>query len=227
MLGKLRSETSDMQRHDTRDSSMDQPYADEPLRVSINGLENNGHIQNCFTFYSYVIDKERILASYCEWIQRRFVECALLDLKQFQSQKVGIKLRTPIMDCARFFTKATNNNPGFKKYLQKGTDVKQVFKIDATGIFAKYGEFAWANDIQLERLSIRELGLQDFHLGPSMIGRGNREIARAALPGTSEADLNVSTEMDDVVYTRVKRQYGIDPTIIYDVTSRGDDPHVQ
>jgi len=104
------------------------------------------------------------------------------------------------------------------KHMPERKALYSTLRPNITDVYSKYKDFVWANDVQLEKLSICELGLYSFKRGPLIVGQGHREIACVALPGATQSDL--SAVMDDVTYTRVKPRYQVDPNAVYDVTSR-------
>jgi len=89
---------------------------------------------------------------------------------------------------------------------------------DVAELCTEYQDFTWASDIQLEKLSIRELGLLNFKRRLSHVGQGHRKIACVALPSAKQPEL--SAVKDDVTYTRVERKFKVDPDVVYDVSSR-------
>jgi hypothetical protein len=127
-------------------------------------------------------------------------------------------LRMAVIDTGRIFTTTPSQKHHLLKHMPKGKVLYMTLRPDVAELCTKYQDFTWASDIQLEKLSIRELGLLNFKRGLSHVGQGHREIACVALPGAEQPEL--SAVKDDVTYTRVERKFKVDPDIVYDVTSR-------
>ena len=104
------------------------------------------------------------------------------------------------------------------RQLPEGKVLYKRLRIDTEDLYTKYKNFVWANDLQLERLSIREMGLLNFERGQSKVGQGHREIASVPLPGISH--VGPDPEMEDISFTSVRPIHNVDPSTIYDVISR-------
>lgn len=127
-------------------------------------------------------------------------------------------LHMAVLSNKRIYSSTRKTKPHLLQYMPQGTVLYRVLRLDLTDLYVKYKDFVWASDVQMEKLSLCEMGLQDFNRGPSIVGQGHREIASVALPGVNQPELNAG--MEDITYTRVKRKYGVDPDTTYDVTSR-------
>ena len=127
-------------------------------------------------------------------------------------------LRMTVIDTGRISTTTPSEKHHLLKYMPKGKVLYKTLRPDVAELRTKYQDFTWASDIQLEKLSIRELGLLNFKRGPSHVRQGNRETACVALPGAKQPEL--SAVIDDVTYTRVEKKHKVDPDVVYDVTSR-------
>lgn len=64
-----------------------------------------------------------------------------------------------------------------------GPNANTPLKIDARGILEKYGDFAWAGDVVLDRVAICEMGAKKkFDDGGRLVGEEYTEVASVKLP---------------------------------------------
>jgi len=194
------------------------PHIVRPLSVSINGFEPSEYLQGSTKLDAPVIDTESILPGYIQEIPRRFLEAGLMKLIPGMPLDKNRPLRMAVMDTKRISTTTVREKPHLLKYMPERKVLYSILRPNITDLYTKYKDFAWASDVQLEKLSICELGLYSFKRGPLIVGQGHREIACVALPGATQSDL--SAVFDDVIYTRVKPKHKVDPNAVYDVTSR-------
>lgn len=95
-------------------------------------------------------------------------------------------------------------------YIQVNSNVREFYP--------KYKDFVWARDLQLERLTISKMILQDFVRNGIIVGRGFRDLDSAPLSGAPNVDLEAN--MEGITYQAAKHVDNIDPNASYDVTSR-------
>lgn len=215
MLGRLRSGNERRQGSGTLDKPGD-PHKVQPISVSIKGFDRSKH--DSARLNAAIIDTESILSSFFLTIQTRFLEAGLMKLTPGRTLNGNRRLRMVVIDTGRIFITTPRKNQPLLKATPKSTTLYMTLRPDVTELCTKYQDFAWASDIQLEKLSICEMGLHNFKRGPLIVGQGNREIACVALPGAAQPDL--SAVMDSVTYTHVEKKRNVDPNAVYDVTSR-------
>ncbi len=215
MLDELRSGNERRQSfgtlHNLRDS-----HTVQPISVSIQGFDRPEYVYTRLN--AAIIDTESILSSFFQTIQRRFLEAGLMKLTPAKPLNESPPLRMAVIDTGRIFTTTPSEKHHLLKHISKGKVLYKTLRPDVAELCTKYQDFTWASDIQLEKLSVRELGLLNFKRGPSHVGQGHREIACVALPGAKQPEL--SAVIDDVTYTRVEKKHKVDPDVVYDVTSR-------
>lgn len=188
----------------------------QPISVSIKGFDRSEYVYARLN--AAIIDTESILSRFFQTIQRRFLEAGLMRLTPAKPLNESRPLRMTVIDTGRISTTTPSEKHHLLKYMPKGKVLYKTLRPDVAELRTKYQDFTWASDIQLEKLSIRELGLLNFKRGPSHVRQGNRETACVALPGAKQPEL--SAVMDDVTYTRVEKKHKVDPDVVYDVTSR-------
>ena len=215
MLRKIRKRIADRTIPDLPKRSSG-AHSEHPIRVSVIGLESSKHLQNTSKLYSPIINPEEVLFDYSKEIQRRFLESGLMHLDPFQT--LDPLLHMPILRTDRLHTKEPKTKPSILRQLPEGKVLYKRLRIDTEDLYTKYKNFVWANDLQLERLSIREMGLLNFERGQSKVGQGHREIASVPLPGISH--VGPDPEMEDISFTSVRPIHNVDPSTIYDVISR-------
>ncbi len=198
--------------------NLDGPYTVKPISVSINGIEPLRYPQGSSRVHASIIDTESIFSGFVQGIRRRFVEAGLMKLTQGRSVNTKIPLHMALVDTKRIFTTSAKEKPHLLKYMPENKVIYQILRLNLPDLYTKYKDFVWASDVQLEKLSICELGLYEFMRGPLVVGQGHREIASVALPGATQPEL--SAVMEDITYRRVKRKSGVDPNAVYDVNSR-------
>lgn len=86
-----------------------------------------------------------------------------------------------IMDTNYLTTNELKTHPSVAKY---GYRRKPL--VDARDLYMKYKDHVWARDIDVQKLCIGEVGLQDITRDGSVVGQGYREVASVALPGLSD-----------------------------------------
>jgi len=217
MLDELRSGNERRQNSGTLHNLGD-PYTVQPISVSIKGLDRPESQQDSTRLNAAIIDTESILSSFFQTIQRRFLEAGLMKLTPGMRLNRSHPLRMAVMDTGRIFTTTPSEKSHLLKHMPKGKVLYMALRPNVADLCTKYQDFVWASDVQLEKLSICEMGLYSFKRGPLIVGQGHREIACVALPGATQPDL--SAVMDDVTYTRVEKKHKVDPNAVYDVTSR-------
>ena len=225
MLQQLRTKSRGSLAYDipATSSKKTPPPAENPVKVSMIGIKplTEPRLTECKRMDIPVYDREHILAEYCLQIRRLFMDARLLTLNHNQQKHKFFPLHASLIRTKRLFTKEPNTASFVNKYLERGKLVMKQLAVNTTDLHAKYRKFPWARDIQLEKLSIREMGMKRFLQNGLPIGQGYHEIACAPLPGTSIEDLAMAAKVQDsIVYEPVKPLYDVDPGSIYDVKSR-------
>ena len=206
----------------SRELSKKQDRAVKPLKVSVVGLETPPGLTmtRCMALTAPVEDPEQVLAGLRLHIKRRFLEAGLLKLDPIQQKKRGndcYPTHIHIMNTGRIETNEVNNKQSRNK--PPGVVRYKILAPDIRDLFAKYKDFTWADEVRLQKVSLCAMGLRNFVRGQDVVGQGYREIACAALPGTTMGELATHSK-DDIVYQQLPSMRLVDPNTIYDVISR-------
>ena len=129
--------------------------------------------------HASVSDRSQLLPRVCADIFQMFRDADLVanNITAGSRDQVQHLLRglfTQMVSTKRLHTIVDNLDPSSEKM-----DVR----FDPTDLLHKHRDLIWAEPFKLEKLSIRELGLQDIFRDGRLISRGYKEIGSVPLPG--------------------------------------------
>ena len=190
--------------------------ADEPIRISLNGIKQPYDIHNSHRLLTTALEADEVLHDFGEAIENSFFKAGWL--KRIISPRVKIYSIVKLVESTRLRIPEKKDKPSMMKNLPEGQIIYKILKLNVEEILAKYHDYVWASDIALERLSIFKLGLYDFKRGAVLVGRGNHEVASVPLPGAPDIDLRA--ERKGLTYERTGKGGFFIPGATYDVTKR-------
>lgn len=177
------------------------------LRVKIHGLKNysrNTDLTRCMLLWAPVIDEAKVLPTLCHAVRSSLERAGLLQIVPLPHQSLN-EIRdtyTPIFDSSRMSTDEDNNKPSLRE-LPRKSKLKKRF--DATELYPKYRDFTWAQDVQLEKISLCKIGLKQIERQGEIVGQGYEEVASIPLPGAPS--ISTGPDMDgDIYLDRPKRR---------------------
>lgn len=129
-----------------------------------------------------------------------------------------IPLHTAIVNNRAIFSTIPNDKRGETTQLPNGEILHRKARFDLTELYEKHKNTVWATSIQLERLSICDLGVKNFIRGGKLVGRGYPEVHSVSLPGT--AHFGQDNDMAEITYATSKPMKGVKPNTIFDVSAR-------
>ena len=199
ILYKLRTVTGDSRLSN-------KTKAGRPIKISALGLEqfkDPSRIYNAPCIRVPVHCEEGVLTEFLRSLVVSFTEAGLMPRLH---TIIDPRLRFKIVDCQRLDSTVNEEKPSLIKLLPKGESLKRMLQFNAEEIFQKYQDSVWFDNFNLEMLAIYELGLYDFKRGEITVGRGNREVASAPLPGASHLDWQ--EDLSDIVLEKTPTEVG-------------------
>ena len=193
----------------------------DAILASVVGLER-AHLKlsSVQTLYARVIDEENILPKFLTKIRKIFHEAGLLHLGRYESCEIPAHVK--IINTNNLYTFEVKEDPDHKKYMPKRLGCRKNLTVDSRMMYEKFQDFVWADDIQLQKLSISNTTLLDFRFKLEhravLVDQGYREVASVLLPGASC--------VDQVVYPHrvgtdaALKNFKFYPRATYNVTSR-------
>ena len=189
--------------------------ADRSIRASVVGLKG-GH-QNLSAIkrlYAPVIDPEDVLPEFLFRIRESLHQAGLLRTHQPNREKLPVHVK--IIDTHMLHTSDLIN---YSDYRDRPGPMPKTLSLDLRSLYEKYKDFPWAENIQLQRISISEVRLQYFRRRGIIFDQGYREIASVPLPGASHVD--PAADQYGVDFQPAWPMRGFRPGTIYDVDERG------
>lgn len=157
-----------------------------PKSITLRGLSfpNDEYEKQCdrvASLSSFIQDSPFDLPRLHDRLKQCFVDQQLSAYGTPHQIPASGKPRVKVMQTTYLTTNELNTHPRVAK---NGHRRKPL--VDARDLYTKYEDYVWARDIEIQKLCIGEGGLRDITRNGSVIGQGYREIARVALPGTSD-----------------------------------------
>ena len=195
------------------------------ILASVVGLER-AHLKlsSVQTLFARVIDEESILPKFLSRIQKIFHQAGLLYLGQYELGEIPLHVK--LINTNKLYTLEVIDPDDNKKHLPKALRCRKNLTVDSRMMFQKFQDFVWADDIQLQKVSISEARLLDFRLELKdravLADQGYHEVASVLLPGASCGDPVVYPFKIGTKATRCTHKFS--PRATYDVTCRGQYP---
>ena len=193
----------------------------DAILASVVGLERaNLKLSSVQTLFARVIDEENILPKFLPRIRKIFHEAGLLNLGRHESCESPAHVK--IINTSNLYTFEVKEDPDHKKNMPECLRCRKNLTVDSRMMYKKFQDFVWADDIQLQKVSISETRLLDFRFKlerrATLIDQGYREVASVLLPGASCVDQVVYPH--GTVTDAALRNFKFYPRATYNVTSR-------
>ncbi|KAG6991006.1 hypothetical protein G7Y79_00059g091910 [Physcia stellaris] len=175
------------------------------VRVKIQGLKNYSRhtdLTRCMWLWAPVIDEAKVLPTLCHEVRLSLERAGLWQCLPYQSFRGMRDTYTRIFDSSRIYTNEDNHKPGLRPLLR---EKKLVKRFDATELYPKYRDFLWAQDVQLEKISLCKMGRKQIERQGEIIGQGYEEVASIPLPGAPSISTGPDME-GDIYLDRPKRR---------------------
>lgn len=196
MLREAASSPNDPEpSQDEKPAGQSNSQAVAPIKVSLKGLTSMHAKHSTSILYMDPQDPSNRLYSFCLALEKKFSDAGFL-----LDQNRDLKLHATVVNMTYAKERkrrpppraqaagASINNPAANDSQDDGSEghgpnAKTPFKIDATRILDKFEEFAWAEDVVLDRLAICEMGAKKrFDDDGRLVDESYTEVATVPLP---------------------------------------------
>lgn len=188
-----------------------------PLAVRLVGLKNEemeNHGKNhskTSGFSATAHDSTKRFKGFIEGLLREFDTAGITVPKLRAEEKT--KSKSPDQVVFLTTTQIPGNEPKrsgdprkTRLYAEMGRMKPLLF--DGQEMHEKYKDHVWLDNVELEKLSICEMGLKDMIRGETIIGQGYREVAAVPMPGfTTSAHCRVPHE-EGISFAKPPRERG-------------------
>ena len=176
------------------------------INVNIHGLKNYGRyakLARCMKLWALVDDEAGVFPALCSAIRLSLEQAELVQWTPTEKD-VGIReTYTPIIDVRGSITDEDNDKPSLQGLPPETRKLAKRF--DATQLCPKYRDFTWAQNVQLEKISLCRIGLKHIQRQGEIVGQGYEEVASIPLPGAPKISTGPDMEGDIYLYPPKRR----------------------